>query len=342
MDIDLMTGGKTWAEAADLATTLQGAGFSGLLWTETSSVPWMQITAAAMAAPEMFFTTGIAVAFPRSPMVSAAIAWEMADNTGGRFRLGLGSQVRAHVERRYSAEFSKPAARMREYLLAVKACFRAFAGDERLSFEGDFYNLSLLPRDWAPKPHDHAMKVDVSAVGPLMTKVAGEVADGIHVHPLHSMPYIENRLLPAVAAGAESAGRSADEIDLIIPVFACPGDTPEERAPLVARAKRQIGFYGSTRNYAFQFEDLGFEGVSAQLNTALKAGDVAAMSDIVTDEMLDAFAVVGPWDEMADRLVARYSGVAARVVMYLGEEQMMNDPAALAKWSEIATSVRAA
>lgn len=342
MDIDLMTGGKTWTEAADLATTLQGAGFSGLLWTETSSVPWMQITAAAMAAPEMFFTTGIAVAFPRSPMVSAAIAWEMADNTGGRFRLGLGSQVRAHVERRYSAEFSKPAARMREYLLAVKACFRAFAGDERLSFEGDFYNLSLLPRDWAPKPHDHAMKVDVSAVGPLMTKVAGEVADGIHVHPLHSMPYIENRLLPAVAAGAESAGRSADEIDLIIPVFACPGDTPEERAPLVARAKRQIGFYGSTRNYAFQFEDLGFEGVSAQLNTALKAGDVAAMSDIVTDEMLDAFAVVGPWDEMADRLVARYSGVAARVVMYLGEEQMMNDPAALAKWSEIATSVRAA
>jgi len=336
-----MTGGKTWKQAADLATTLQGAGFSGLLWTETSSVPWMQIAAASTAAPEMFFTTGIAVAFPRSPMISAAIAWEMADNTNGRFRLGLGSQVKAHIERRYSSEFSQPAARMRDYLLAVKACFRAFGGEERLNHEGDFYNLTLLPRDWAPRPHDHEMKVDVSAVGPLMTEVAGEVADGIHVHPLHSMPYIENRLLPGVAAGAAKGDRSADDVDLIIPVFACPGDTAEERAPLVARAKRQIGFYGSTRNYAFQFDDLGFEGTSAKLNTALKSGEVGALGDIITDEMLDHFAVVAPWDEMADRLLDRYNGVAARVVMYLGEEQMTTDPKALAKWGEIATAVRA-
>ena len=342
MDIDLMTGGKSWTEAAHLATELQGAGFSGLLWTETSSVPWMQIAAAAMAAPDMYFTTGIAVAFPRSPMVSAAIAWEMADNTNGRFRLGLGSQVKAHIERRYSAEFSKPAARMREYLLAVKACFRAFAGDERLNYEGDFYNLSLLPRDWSPRRHDHEMKLDVSAVGPLMTKVAGEVADGIHVHPLHSMHYIENRLLPGVASGAQTSGRSPADVELIIPVFACPGDSAEERAAYVARAKRQIGFYGSTRNYAFQFEDLGFEGVSAQLNTALKAGDVAAMSDIITDEMLEHFALVANWDDMADRLIDRYKGTAARVVMYLGEEQMMSDPNHLAKWGEIATAVRAA
>lgn len=342
MEIDLMTGGKSWSEAGELATKLQGAGFSGLLWTETSSVPWMQIAAAAMAAPEMYFTTGIAVAFPRSPMVSAAIAWEMADNTNGRFRLGLGSQVKAHVERRYSSEFSKPAARMREYLQAVRACFRAFAGEERLQYEGDFYNLSLLPRDWAPRPHSHEMKLDVSAVGPLMTKVAGEVADGIHVHPLHSMPYIENRLLPGVASGAETAGRSSSEIDLIIPVFACPGDSPEERAAYVGRAKRQIGFYGSTRNYAFQFEDLGYEGVSAELNTKLKAGDVAGMTEVITDDMLEHFALVASWDDMADRLIERYAGTAARVVMYLGEEQMVSDPNHLAKWGEIASAVRAA
>jgi len=342
MEIDLMTGGKSWAEAASLATELQGAGFSGLLWTETSSVPWMQIAAAATAAPELYFTTGIAVAFPRSPMVSAAIAWEMADNTNGRFRLGLGSQVKAHIERRYSAEFSKPAARMREYLQAVKACFRAFAGEEKLHYEGDFYNMSLLPRDWAPRRHEHEMKLDVSAVGPLMTKVAGEVADGIHVHPLHSMHYIETRLLPGVASGAKTGDRSPDDVDLIIPVFACPGDSPEERTAYVARARRQIGFYGSTRNYAFQFDDLGFEGVSAQLNTALKAGDLAAMSEIITDEMLEHFALIAPWDEMADRLIERYGATAARVVMYLGEEQMMSDPHHLAKWGEIAAAVRAA
>lgn len=337
-----MTGGKTWVEAGELATKMQEAGFSGLLWTETSSVPWMQITAAAMAAPELFFTTGIAVAFPRSPMVSAAIAWEIAANTNGRFRLGLGSQVQAHIERRYSAEFSRPAERMRDYLLAVKACFRAFAGEEKLGYEGEFYNLSLLPRDWAPQPHSHEMQVDVSAVGPLMTKVAGEVADGVHVHPLHSMHYIQNRLLPGVASGAETGSRSAAEVDLIIPVFACPGDTHEERAAYVARARRQIGFYGSTRNYAFQFDDLGYEGVSAQLNTKLKAGDVAGMAEVITDDMLDHFAVVARWDEMADRLVERYRGTAARVVMYLGEEQMMSDPNHLARWGEIATAVRAA
>lgn len=341
MDIDLMTGGSTWDEAADLARKLEGAGFSGMLYTETSQVPWMQIAAAAMAAPELFFTTGIAVAFPRSPMVSAAVAYEINGNTGGRFRLGLGSQVKAHVTRRYSSDFDKPAARLRDYVLAVQACFRAFSREEKLSHEGDFYNMSLLPPDWAPKPHDHEMKVDISAVGPLMMKVAGEVADGVHVHPLHSMPYIENRLRPGLAEGAQKAGRSTDEIDLIIPVFACPGDTPEERAPYLARAKQQIGFYGSTPNYAFQFDDLGFEGTTGRIREKMKAGDIDGISDEITDEMLDMYAVVAPWDEMADRLIDRYSGTAARVVMYLGEPEMRRDPDHLAKWGDIATAVKA-
>ena len=126
MEIDIMTGGTTWAESAELATMLQDAGFSGMLYTETSQVPWMQITAAALAAPDLYFTTGIAVAFPRSPMVSAAVAYEIAGNTGGRFRLGLGSQVKAHVTRRYSSEFDRPAARLRDYVEAVKASWRAF------------------------------------------------------------------------------------------------------------------------------------------------------------------------------------------------------------------------
>jgi probable F420-dependent oxidoreductase len=341
VDIDLMTGGSTWEESADLARKLEHAGFSGMLYTETSQVPWMQIAAAAMAAPELFFTTGIAVAFPRSPMVSAAVAYEINGNTGGRFRLGLGSQVKAHVTRRYSSEFDKPAARLRDYVLAVRACFRAFNRDEKLAHEGEFYNLSLLPTDWAPKPHEHPMKVDISAVGPLMMKVAGEVADGVHVHPLHSMPYIENRLLPGVAEGAAKAGRDTSEIDLIIPVFACPGDTPEDRASYVARAKRQIGFYGSTPNYAFQFDDLGFEGTTSKIREKMKAGDIDGIADVITDEMLEMFAVVAPWDEMADRLIERYSGTAARVVMYLGEPEMRRDADHLGKWGEIATAVKA-
>ena len=137
----------------------------------------------------------------------------------------------------------------------------------------------------------------MSAVGPVMTRVAGEVADGIHVHPLHSMPYIEKRLLPDVAEGAARAGRDVGEIDLIVPVFACPGDTPEERAPYVAQAKRQIAFYGSTPNYAFQFDDLGFEGTTDRIRAKMKAGDLDTIGDEITDEMFEVFGVAAPWDE---------------------------------------------
>lgn len=338
-----MTGGNnlSWAESADLARKLQGAGFSGLLYTETSSVPWMSITAASMAAPELFFTTGIAVAFPRSPMVSAAVAYEMAANTGGRFRLGLGSQVKAHVTRRYGSEFDRPAARLRDYVSAVKACFRAFNREEKLSHDGDFYELSLLPPDWAPRAHDYRTPVDISAVGPMMTRVAGEVADGVHVHPLHSMPYIENRLLPSLAEGAAKADRNVDELELIVPVFACPGDTPEERAAYTVQAKRQIAFYGSTPNYAFQFDDLGFEGTTAKIRDKFKSGDLGTIGEIITDEMLEHYALVSSWDDMADKLLERYRGTAGRVVMYLGGPQMQKDPTELGKWGEVARAVRA-
>ncbi|MEO0493816.1 MAG: TIGR03617 family F420-dependent LLM class oxidoreductase [Actinomycetota bacterium] len=340
--MDLMTGASSWDDAAELARLLEGAGFGGMLYTETTQVPWMQIAAASMAAPSLFFTTGIAVAFPRSPMLSAAMAYEIAGNTGGRFRLGLGSQVRAHVERRYSAEFDRPAARMRDYVEAVKAAWRAFNREERLDHHGEFYEMTLLPPDWAPRRHDHEMKVDISAVGPMMTKVAAQVADGVHVHPLHSMAYLGDRLLPDLAAGAAEVGRNPGAIDLIVPVFACPGDTPEERADYVATARRQIAFYGSTPNYAFQFDDLGFEGTTARIRAKFKAAELDTIGDVITDEMLDHFAVVASWDELADELIRRYAGTAARIVMYLGEREMRTDPDHLAKWGEVARAVQEA
>ena len=337
-----MTGATTWAGAAELARTIEAANFSGMLFTETSQTPWMSIATAAQAAPSLTFTTGIAVAYPRSPMVAAALAWELAENTGGRFRLGLGSQVKAHVERRYGVAFDPPGPRMKDYVQAVQACLRAFNGDQ-LSHDGPYYKLSLLPRDWAPRRHDHGdIKVDISAVGPWMCKMAGEVVDGIHVHPLHSTHYLDNRLLPWVAEGSARTGREASAVDLIVPVFAAPGDTPAERAPLVERARRQVGFYGSTKNYAFQFDDLGYEGISAKLNDALRAGDMATLMSLITDDILDHFAIACPWDEMGTRLVARYRGKATRLVMYLAEESLRNDPASVPKWAKVAETVRAA
>jgi probable F420-dependent oxidoreductase len=325
---------------ARLAQDVEAAGFSGMLFTETTQTPWMSIAAAATAAPRLEFCTGIAVAFPRSPMIAAGLAWELAENTCGRFRLGLGSQVRAHIERRYSAAFEPPGPRMRDYVRAVKACLRAFRGDEPLHHDGPYYQLSLLPAAWAPRRHAYGdIKVDVSAVAPWMVAMAGAEADGIHVHPFHSVPYLRNRLLPALAEGAAAAGRSASDVDLIVPVFAIPGDTPEQRAPLLERARAQIAFYGSTKNYAFQFDDLGFDGTSARLNEKLKAGDLAGMAATITDEMLEQYAVVATWDEMAGALEARYAGVASRLVMYLAAESIAADPTTLGRWGEIARSV---
>jgi probable F420-dependent oxidoreductase len=343
VEFDLMTGGLTWKKSAALARDLENAGFSGMLFTEAGSVPWMMIAAAATAAEKLHFATGIAVAFPRSPMISAQVAWELAMNTGGRFRLGLGSQVRGHIKRRYSATWDKPAKQMRDYVGAFKACIRAFRGEEKLHHEGPYYNLSLLPGQWAPARHDFEdVKVDISAVGPLMCKVAGELCDGVHVHPLHSMHYIENRLLPSLAEGAEKSGRSVDDIDLHIPVFAIVGDTPEERQRMVDVTRTQIAFYGSTPNYHFQFDDLGYQGMTPKLTAMMKAGDLGGMGAAITDEILDHFALVARWDDMADAIIKRYGGKASRVISYLAMGDITDNPKNLARWGEISKAVRAA
>lgn len=343
MRFDLMMPGRSWARTADLATKAETNGFSGLVFTEQTQAPWMAITAASIAAPTLELSTGIAVAFARSPIVSAGLAWELAENTQGRFRLGLGSQVKAHVERRYGAEFEPPGPRLRDYVEAVRACLRAFRGEESLKYEGPYYRMSLLPAMWAPRRHEFGdIQIDISAVGPWMCRMAGEVADGIHVHPFHSVAYLQNRLLPAVAEGADRVGRSPDAVDLIIPVMAIPGDTHEERSDLLEKARARIAFYGSTRNYGFQFDDLGYEGTSARLNDRLKAGDMAGMAATITDEMLDQFAVVATWDEMAGALLDRYKGLAARLVIYLGEDSMEENPVNAGRWGEIARAVTAA
>lgn len=338
-----MTGNNALADMAKLAVEWERLGFSGITLTETGRTAYLSAAVAAVAAPSLSLTTGIAVAFPRSPMVTASTAWELAEATQGKFVLGLGTQVKAHIERRFNSPFDPPGPRLREYIQAVKACFRAFNGEEKLNFSGQYYNLSLLPAAWLPgKMAWPDIPVYISAVGPWMTRMAGEVADGIHVHPLHSIPYLNEVLLPKVAEGAALANRSVDDVALAIPVFTIVGDTEEERAPWKDRARSQIAFYGSTKNYAFQFEMLGFEGVSAQLNDRLKANDLAGMSALITDEMLEHYAVTATWDELADKLIDRYRSVAARLIMYFAQPQMERSPETAGRWGEVARTVRAA
>lgn len=341
MELDVMVGVHRLRDVGDIAREAQSAGFSGLTFTESGRTAYLSATAAALAAPGLTLSTGIAVAFPRSPMVTATTAWELADETEGTFILGIGTQVQAHVERRYSAEFSPPGPRLREYVLAVKAIFRAFQGLEPLSFEGRFYRFSLLPKQWSPGPIAHPdVPVYVSAVNPWMLRMAGEVADGIHVHPLHSERYLDEILTPAVAAGADAAGRASTAIRLAIPVFTIVGDTDEERQPWRDLARSQIAFYGSTKAYAFQFDLVGFDGLSARLNERLKAGDLAGMSSLITDDVLDLFAVESSWDGLEAKLSARYGAFADRLILYFGDAARARDRAAFERLGAIARSLR--
>ncbi|MEQ1787076.1 MAG: TIGR03617 family F420-dependent LLM class oxidoreductase [Acidimicrobiales bacterium] len=341
MEFDLMTGGLPLRRMQDLARDASAAGFSGLVVTEAGRTAFLGCAAAALEA-DLDILTGVAVAFPRSPMVTASVAWELAEATGGRFRLGLGTQVKAHVERRYGSEFAQPGPRLREYVSALRAIFAAFRG-EPLAHEGDFWNLSLLPAMWSPGPIDVPdPHIDVAAVNPWMLRMAGAVADGVHVHPLNTDPYLRETVLPELAAGASTAGRSADDLAVIVPTFAAPGATSDEVHALREMARMQVAFYGSTPNYAFIFEQLGREGTTAAIRERQKAGDLAGMAAVIDDDLLEHFCVSGDWATVADGLVARYESVATRVVSYFAGMAWAHDPRALGPWGELARAVRSA
>ena len=316
MRVDMMTGPKPLQQMGGLANATKAAGFDGMLFTEGGRTAFPAVTAAALAEPDLHYSTGIAVAFPRSPMISAQVAWELQEATGGNFRLGLGTQVRTHIVRRYGGEFERPGPRLRDYVLAVKACFAGFRG-EQLDHHGEFYELTFLNAQWSPGAIDLPDPlVDIAAVNPWMLTMAGEVADGVHVHPIAEPGYIDRHVIPSVAAGAAKTGRSPDEIALIVPVTTIVGDSDEEIARDRAAAKQMLSFYGSTPNYAFIWDEAGFEGTTARIREKQKAGDFAGMAAEITDDHLATFCTEASWDGLADALTQKYAATTERLVLY--------------------------
>ena len=301
LKFDAMVPAQPLRRAAEIGRPAAAAGLSGLVVTEAGRTAYLTCAAIATAA-DIDVLTGIAVAFPRSPMVTAATAWELAEASGGRFRLGLGSQVRAHMERRYGAAFDHPGPRLREYVLAVKQIFESFRTGAPLAVEGEFYNLSLLPPTWAPGPIDCAdPPVDVAAVSPWMLRMAGEVADGVHVHPLNTPTYLRETLLPNLETGAARSDAAVEDLEVIVPAFLVVGDSESERAVWRERARVQVAFYGSTPNYAFIFEQLDREDMTDRLRERQRAGDVAGMAAEIDDDLLENFITEGTWDDVADK-----------------------------------------
>lgn len=341
MKLDVMTGGMPLRRVQQLAADLERSGHDGVVVTESGRTAFLSCAAASLAA-DIEVMTGIAVAFPRSPMVTAGIAWELAASTNGRFVLGLGSQVKAHIERRYSAEFAPPGPRMKEYVESVKAIFRAFAGEEPLSYEGQYYHFSLLPPTWSPGPIEvPAPPVYISAVLPYMSRLVGEVADGIHVHPFHSPEYVKDVQRKAIEEGLARSGRSLDEITFSCPIMTAVGDDDEELERTREHARMMIAFYGSTRTYSPVFEHHGYEGLSNELHALQKRGDVAGMKALVSDEILAHYTVTSSWNDLPGKLVARYRDLApnVRVTSYTAADGW-SDPAWREKWSQVTKAMR--
>ena len=332
MHVDAMTIPQQLSRVGETARRTSDAGFSGLLFTETGRTAYLNAALASQAAPGLELSTGVAVAFPRSPFVTAATAWELQESTRGRFRLGLGTQVRTHVVRRYGVAFEHPGPRLRDYVLAVKDCFTAFRTGT-LDHHGEFYDLDFITPQWSPGPIDAPdPKVDIAAVNPWMLRMAGEVADGVHVHPIGEPGYLRRHVLPCVAEGAANAGRAPSDVTVIVPVMTIVGDTDAERHNERELVRASMSFYGSTPNYAFIWDEAGFDGTTARIREKQKAGDFRGMAAQITDEHLAVFATESTWDGLAVALRERYDGVADRIVLY----NALTDPERIDRYGQVA------
>jgi probable F420-dependent oxidoreductase len=303
-------------EAATRARELVEAGAAGLFTFEGPHDVFLPLAAAA-GVVEADLMTNVAIAMPRSPMHLANAAWDLQLMSGGRFRLGLGSQIKPHIEKRYGATWSPPAVRMREIVLAVKAILTAWQDGTRLEFRGEFTQHTLMPPTFVPGPNPYgAPPVLLGALGPLMTRAAAEVADGLLVMPFHSHRHVRERTLPAVAEGLARAGRTEGDLAIYPQAILALGRTEEEMAAATMGVRGLLAFYGSTPAYAPVLEIEGWGDLQPQLNALSKTGDVMAMMDLVPEEMIDRLAVRGTPEDCAAELKRRFGDLTDRVCGY--------------------------
>lgn len=323
--------------AAESARRAQSLGYDGFFTAETGHEPFLPLALASQAAPALDLGTAIAVAFPRSPMVMAQMAWDLASLSQGRFLLGLGTQIRPHITRRFSTEWLPAAPRLREYILAMRAVWDTFQTGAKLDFRGDHYQLTLMTPFFNGGPIQHPdVPVLIAGVGPVLSRLAGELCQGFHVHPFHTVRYLDEVALPNIAAGAEAAGRSLADVVRISTVFVVTGRDEAEMAAAARPVKQQIAFYASTPSYAPVLETHGWD-FGNRLNNMSKRGEWEAMADVITDEVLNEVAVVAPIEELGRRIRERYGDRIQRVGFYsLGGDASLPD----GDWASLVESTK--
>ena len=305
-------------EAPELARKAEAFGFDCFWVNETKHDPFVQLALAAQSTTGIGLGTSIALAFTRSPTTLAYTAWDLQSISKGRLLLGLGSQVKGHIERRFGMKWETPAPKMKEVVSAMKSVWRSWQVGAKLEFRGRFFRLDLMTPFFSPGPIEHpAIPVYIAGVNRGMCRVAGEVADGLHVHPLHTVRYLREVIDPAISEGAAKVGRKRGQIEVAASVFAALGETSAEVKAIKELYREQISFYASTRTYRRVMEAHGWGDVCDRLHALSTKGEWRKMPSEVGDDMLGEFVVEGSWREMGGILEKRYGSLVDRVRMYL-------------------------
>jgi probable F420-dependent oxidoreductase len=331
--------GTNLHNAGAQAKELEAAGYSGAWTAETNHDPFFPLLLGAEHTETLELGTSIAVAFARNPMTLANLAWDLQAYSGGRFILGLGSQIKPHITKRFSMEWSHPAARMREMVLAIRAIWDTWLTGAPLQFRGDFYTHTLMTPFFTPAASDldgfGVPKIYLAGVGELMTEVAGEVCDGFLCHGFTTERYLREVTIPALERGREKAGKTMEGFSIMGPSFVVTGTNDEEMEKAAAGTRQQIAFYGSTPAYRTVLELHGWGGLQDELNALSKQGEWVKMGELIDDEILNTFAVVGTPEDVAPELHRRYGDVIDRVSFYAPYQ---SDPD---RWRQVLDAIKA-
>jgi probable F420-dependent oxidoreductase len=307
----------TIAKLEDVPTSapaIEAAGYDGVFSFEGTHDPFFPLLLAAEHTERIQLTTAVAIGFARNPMNLAQIAYDLQLASHGRFRLGLGTQIKPHIEKRFSMPWSQPVERMREMVLAIRAIWACWHEGTKLDFRGDFYRHTLMTPFFNPGPNPYGVpKIFLGGVGPRMTELAGEVADGFIVHPFGTEQSLRELTVPAVARGAAQAERALADVEIAFPLMAIVADTDEQLENGRGAMRPRLAFYGSTPAYKVILDVHGWGDLQPELNRLSKTGDWATMSSLITDEMVDAFCVQGNPDEIGPIVRKRYGDLVQRV-----------------------------
>jgi probable F420-dependent oxidoreductase len=295
----------------DAAQAIEADGYDGIMTMENSHDAFLPLAVAATVTNRVELVTGIAIAFARSPMSAANLGWDLQAASRGRFVMGLGSQIKAHNLRRFSVPWSAPAPRMREYVLALRAIWAAWKGDGKLDFRGEHYQFTLMTPNFVPENFEGSSPaVTIAAVGPGMLKVAGEVCDGVRLHPFCTRAYLDNVVIPNLEEGMTRSGRKRETFEISGGGFIATGPDQQAVDKMVEWVRYRLAFYASTPAYWPVLAQHGLEGLGQKLNTMTKAGEWDKLAAEIPDDMVELFAAIGTHADIASKIEKRFGNAS--------------------------------